>query len=75
MGQEREKFATQMDSEMLAQLRELSKVEGRQIQALVEEAVAALLKSRKADERRSRIMELHDQSMARYGEVYRELAK
>ncbi len=75
MGQEREKFATQMDSEMLAQLRELSKVEGRQIQALVEEAVAALLKSRKADDRRSRIMELHDQSMARYAEVYRELAK
>lgn len=75
MGQEREKFATQMDSDMLAQLRELSKVEGRQIQALVEEAVAALLKSRKAEDRRSRIMELHDESMARYADVYRELAK
>ncbi|MGN6422762.1 MAG: hypothetical protein ACTHLA_05575 [Asticcacaulis sp.] len=37
----REKFATQMDSAMLADLRALAKTEGRQLQSLVEEAVGS----------------------------------
>ena len=36
MGQ-REKFATQVDSDLLASLRALAKSEGRQLQALIDE--------------------------------------
>ena len=42
----REKFATQMDSAMLADLRALAKTEGRQLQSLVEEAVGNLIADR-----------------------------
>ena len=41
--QSREKFATQMDSALLADLRALAKSEGRQLQSLIEEAVGKLI--------------------------------
>ena len=47
MAQTREKFATQVDSELLTAVRSLSVAEGRQIQTLVDEAFADLLEKRK----------------------------
>ena len=47
MPQTREKFATQVDGALLADLRGLAKQEGRPIQALVEEAIAALIEQRR----------------------------
>jgi hypothetical protein len=45
----REKFATQVDTAILAAVRTLAQDEGRQIQALVDEALADLIeKHRKA---------------------------
>jgi hypothetical protein len=75
MKQHREKFATQIDSALLADLRDLAKTEGRQIQTLIEEAVDNLLKSRKAGDRKARILALHEESMAQYDAVYRKLAE
>ena len=43
MSDTREKFATQVDSGLLTQVRRLAKQEGRQIQALVDEALADLI--------------------------------
>ena len=43
---QRQKFATQMDAELLRQLRAYAKAEGRQIQSVLEEAVTKLLKDR-----------------------------
>lgn len=42
-SQAREKFATQVNSELLAAVRGLARSEGRQLQALDEEALADLL--------------------------------
>ncbi len=42
-----EKFATQVKPETLATLRSLAKIEGRQLQALVEEALSDLIEKRK----------------------------
>ena len=39
----REKFATQVNSDILAALRRLAEKEGRQLQALVDEALADLI--------------------------------
>ncbi|MEZ5392610.1 MAG: hypothetical protein R2724_06940 [Bryobacterales bacterium] len=47
----REKFATQVDSEVLSAVRDLAEKEGRQIQALVEEALSDLIE--KAPDRAS----------------------
>jgi predicted transcriptional regulator len=46
-SQTRETFATQVDSEILAAVRTLAHSEGRQLQALVDEALADLLEKRK----------------------------
>jgi len=70
----REKFATQMDSAMLADLRALTKVEGRQLQSLVEEAVGNLI----ADQRPDPAVTLKDaleESMTRYRALYKKLTE
>ena len=43
----REKFATQVDSALLESLRDLAKSEGRQIQAVVEDALREHLDAKK----------------------------
>ena len=43
----REKFATQVNSEILSAVRSLAEKEGRQLQVLVEEALADLIEKRK----------------------------
>jgi len=47
MPRTREKFATQVNSEILSSLRSLARTQGRQIQALVDEALADLIEKRK----------------------------
>ena len=47
MAQIREKFATQVNSDILATVRSLANQEGRQLQALVDEALADLIEKRK----------------------------
>jgi len=72
---QREKFATQLDSTLLAELRDLAKAEGRQIQALVEEAVAAMLEKKRQGSKRERAMALHEKSMAKYDALYKKMTK
>jgi hypothetical protein len=71
----REKFATQVDSQLLADLRNLAKDEGRQIQALVEEAFAGLIEERRRSKARPHIMAAYQASHARFGALYEKLAK
>jgi len=71
----REKFATQVDSQLLADLRDLAKVEGRQIQALVEEAFASLIEERRRSKARPHVMGAYQASHARFGSLYEKLAK
>ena len=56
MSQTREKFATQVNSEILKAVRSLSVAEGRQLQALVDEAFADLLEKRKKATPRAHVM-------------------
>lgn len=75
MSQVKEKFATQVDSALLADVRELAHKEGRQIQALVEEALVALIEERKGLKPRPHAMSAYQKSHARFAELYKELAK
>jgi hypothetical protein len=75
MAQTREKFATQVNSEMLKAVRSLSVAEGRQIQALVEEALADLLEKRKKAKPRAHVMGAYLASHEKYGPLYKKLAE
>lgn len=71
----REKFATQVNSETLAAVRQLAREEGRQLQALIDEALADLIEKRKNARPRAHVMATYLASHDKYGELYKKLAK
>jgi hypothetical protein len=73
--QAREKFATQVNSDILAALRSLAKSEGRQLQALVDEALADLLEKRKQGRPRAHVMAAYQASHEKFGPLYKKLAE
>ena len=73
--QAREKFATQVNSEILAALRSLAKSEGRQLQALVDEALADLLEKRKQGRPRGHVMAAYQGSHEKFEPLYKKLAE
>ena len=73
--QSREKFATQMDSALLAELRALAKAEGRQLQSLIEEAVGKLLETRQEAKTEQDFEMLMKRNHDRYASVFEKLAK
>ncbi len=75
MADLRETFATQVDPEVLATVRGLAQQEGRQLQALVEEALLDLIEKRKRTRPRESVMAAYQGSHERYGALYEKLAK
>jgi len=75
MSATREKFATQVNSKILSAVRRLADKEGRQIQALVEEAFADLIEKRKKAAPRPHVMDAYLASHEKYAPLYKKLAK
>lgn len=75
MSAHREKFATQVDPMLLAELRDLAQSEGRQIQALVDEALADLIEKRKHGRARAHVVQAYLRSHEVYGSLYKKLAE
>jgi len=75
MSQTREKFATQVKSDILSDVRTLAAKEGRQLQALVEEAFADLIEKRKKATPRAYVMGAYLASHEKYGPLYKKLAE
>jgi len=75
MAKGREKFATQVNSEILAALRTLAEKEGRQLQALVDEALADLIDKRMNGRARSHVMGAYLASHEKYSPLYKKLAE
>jgi hypothetical protein len=75
MSQPREKFATQVNAEILSAVRTLADTEGRQLQVLVEEALADLLEKRKKATPRAHVMGAYLASHEKYGPLYKKLAE
>lgn len=74
MSSARVKFATQIDGTLLDEVRTLAKEEGRQIQAITEEALENLLEDRRQGKVRSQVMRAYRTSHARFGPLYEKLA-
>jgi hypothetical protein len=75
MAKIREKFATQVNSEILSAVRTLAETEGRQIQALVDEAFADLIEKRKHAKPRPHVMSAYFASLEKYDSLYTKLAE
>ncbi len=75
MAEPREKFATQVDPQLLASVRRLARAEGRQLQALIEEALGDLIEKRKNARPRAHVMAAYDASHEKYAALYQKLAR
>ena len=75
MSQRRKKFATQVNSEILEEVRAVAAKEGRQLQALIDEALGDLLEKRRNARPRPHVIAAYLASHERYEELYQKLAR
>jgi hypothetical protein len=75
MSVAREKFATQVDSVLLDSVRKLAKSEGRQIQAVVEDALRDHLDAKNGAPGREHVMAAYLKSTERFSGLYKKLAQ
>ncbi len=71
----REKFATQVNAQILSAVRGLAQSEGRQLQALVDEALADLIEKRKQGKPRTHVMAAYQASHETFAPLYKKLAE
>ncbi|MCL2160446.1 MAG: hypothetical protein FWH56_00950 [Betaproteobacteria bacterium] len=73
--QKKVKFATQADPEVLVALRKIAGQEGRQLQALVDEALRDYIEHKQGKSPRRHVMQAMHDSMTQYDSLYRELSR
>jgi hypothetical protein len=71
----REKFATQVNAQILSAVRNLAEKEGRQLQVLVEEALTDLIEKRKKAAPRAHVIGAYLASHEKYAALYKKLAE
>jgi hypothetical protein len=69
------KFATQADPQVLETLRSLAVAQGRQIQALVDEALRDYIERRQGETPRKHVLQAFHTSMSKYDNLYKKLAQ
>lgn len=75
MSRGREKFVTDVDSEILAAVHALAEKEGRSLQALVDEALADLIDKHKNARQRPHVMDAYLAGDDKFGSLYKKLAE
>ncbi len=71
----KQRFAAQVDPELLATARAIAVAEGRQFQSIVEEALLDFVEKRKTPGPRAHVMAQYQASVDRNSELYERLAK
>ena len=71
----RQKFSSQVDPELLEGMREIARKEGRQFQAVLEEAMAGYIESKAGERVRPEVMALYRASVERHRRLYELLAE
>jgi len=74
MAARREKFATQVNSEILSAVRRLAEKEGCQLQVLMEEALADLVEKRRKAAPGAHVMRVYLAGHNKYAPLYKKLA-
>jgi hypothetical protein len=75
MAPTREKFAPQADPEILAYLRGAAAAQGRQLQAVIEDAMSEYLARLAGNRPRPQVMEALAESVAEFDSLYERLAQ
>ena len=70
-----QKFATQADTKVLAQVRAIASKEGKQLQAVIDEALRDYVEKKKNGAPRAQVMTAFGESLAEYDSLYKALAK
>ena len=71
----REKFSSQASPEVLAALREIAQRQGRQFQAVLDEALRDYIDRQQSERPRNHVMASFAASLDEFDSLYRELAK
>jgi predicted transcriptional regulator len=71
----REKFSSQASPEVLAALRQIAESQGRQFQAVLDEAMRDYIDRQQRERPRRHVMATFASSLAEFNSLYRELAK
>ena len=69
------KVSTQVEQKLLRDMRAIAKEEGRQLQAIFDEAFKDYIDKRKGSQPRANVMAHYKASVARFGPLYERLAK
>ena len=75
MGSMREKFSSQADAKLLAEMRRIARTEGRQLQALLDEAMRDYIDKKLSGKARPQVRKAFADSLRDFDVLYRELAK
>lgn len=71
----KQKFSSQLDADLLADVRAISKEEGRQLQSVLDEALTEWVERKRGLRPRSEVLAHLRDSMARNRSLYRRLAE
>ena len=71
----REKFSSQAAPDVLAALREIAETQGRQFQAILDEALRDYIDRQQKSRPRQHVMTQFAESLTEYDALYRDLAK
>ncbi len=75
MGSVREKFSSQADAKLLAAMRKIARGEGRQLQALLAEAMRDYVVKKQSGKARPQVRKAFADSLRDFDALYKELAK
>ncbi len=71
----REKFSSQADPHLLAEVRTFAAKEGRAFQSVLEQALAEYLERNQIERPRAHVLEAFGMSMEEFDDLYQKLAK
>ena len=69
------KFSSKVDAKLLAEMRKIARDEGRQLQALLDEAMRDYLEKKHSGKDRPHVRKAFAESLRAFDALYRELAK
>lgn len=71
----KQKFATQVDADLLDAVKGIARDEGRQVQSLIDEALLDLVEKRRLSKPRRHVMAAYRGSIETYANLYKKLAE